>query len=281
MAIIKVTPQELTELARFLEKVSGIVIPPNKAYLVESRLSKRLVENGMKSFRELVDLLKRNPPKPLVDKIVDAMTTNETLWFRDSGIWEIMRDEIIPDLDRRIPARRIRIWSAACSTGQEPYSISMLIHRRHKEKRIAGPPSRYEIVATDISMSALFLAKVGRYDRISMSRGFTGQWATYKDEFFKTTGNTAQISNEIKDIVHFQRFNLSDPLTSLGKFDLVLIRNVAIYFSLDFKKELFRKIYNAMNPGGYLILGASESLRGISSDFKLVTRPRGFYYTKV
>lgn len=281
MTIITVSLNEFKELQYFIEKECGIQVGENKKYLIETRLSRILFDLKMTSFTELVNKLKFAPPKELVTKIVDAMTTNETLWFRDSHPWIVFRDIILPRMATEVPqSRKIRIWSAACSTGQEPYTISMLIKEQHRKGILKAAPERFEIVATDISPSALFLAMSGRYDNISMKRGFVDEWLEYRTRYFKDNERFTEINPELKKIIKFKRFNLLDPFFELGTFDFVLLRNVAIYFSKEFKIELFAKINKSLNTGGMLMLGSSETLLPEIPGFKPSMHNRTTVYLK-
>ncbi|MBN2722849.1 MAG: protein-glutamate O-methyltransferase CheR [Deltaproteobacteria bacterium] len=280
MTIISVSVNEFKELQYFIEKQCGIQVGDNKKYLIETRLSRILFDLRMTSFTELINKLKIAPPKDLVVKIVDAMTTNETLWFRDSHPWQIFRDIIIPQLVSNANGRKIRIWSAACSTGQEPYTISMLIKDLHRKGILKSTPDKFEITATDISPSALFLAMSGRYDNISMKRGFTDEWVEFKTRYFSDKGRFTEINPEIKKIIKFKRFNLQDSFIELGNFDMVFLRNVAIYFSKEFKKELFGKIHKTLNSGGLMMLGSSETLPMDIKGFKPKMHNRTTVFTK-
>lgn len=262
---------EFDVLRDYIERQCGIVLGDNKKYLVETRLTKLVVESGSTSFAEFTRKLIGTPNASLRDKLVDAITTNETLWFRDGAPWITFRDIVLPAIGKRIrqrPDTKFRIWSAACSTGQEPYSVAMLIDafcRLGVGTKLK--PENFEIVATDISPTALFIASSGRYDSISMNRGFTGEWESFRRQYFKETGRVSVISDQIKKLVKYQRFNLQDSFSTLGKFDIVLLRNVAIYFSNKFKTELFQRIARTMNPEGYLLVGSSETVLGYTDVF--------------
>jgi chemotaxis protein methyltransferase CheR len=197
------------------------------------------------------------------------MTTNETSWFRDKAPYECFKKFFLPDFAKQMKEKgktQIRIWSAACSTGQEPYSISMLCHEYARMgfggKELAQ--GGLKILASDISPSVLFLAKNGRYDGLSMSRGMPDE---LKQQYFEESGRVFVLKDQVKQMVDFQQVNLMNSFDPLGKFDLILLRNVAIYFSKEVKIELFKKLAKALNPGGYLLVGASESLIGYSHDF--------------
>lgn len=269
---VKITNQEFDLIRNYIETQCGIVVSDDKKYLVETRLARLLAETGSRSFGDLYNKISDTSDVTLRSKIVDSMTTNETLWFRDGAPWTAINEGLLPQFDAAVKQndqKRFRIWSAACSTGQEPYTLSMLIHDYCDSNASSTylTPEHFEIVATDISPSALFIAMAGRYDKISMKRGMEGEWERFKDEYFKNMGRISAIADNIKKRVKFQKFNLQDDFGSLGFFDFILLRNVAIYFSEVFKKSLFEKIAGVLSPKGYLLLGTSESLTGYSDKF--------------
>ncbi len=279
----EITAQEFDLIRGYIEKSCGIAISDNKKYLIESRLTKLVTESGSTSFGDFYRKL-ATADQSLRDKIVDAITTNETLWFRDGSPWRVMRDIILPgflELAQKQPMHKFRIWSAACSTGQEPYTIAMMID---EFCRLKGgktlTPDKFEILATDISPSALFIAMAGRFDPISMKRGFVGDYAKYREMYFTKKGTISLLNPEIKSRVKFQRYNLQDSYVSLGKFDLVFLRNVAIYFADALKRDIFNRIANQLLPQGLFFLGSAESLSGHSTRFDMKTHQQAVYYQK-
>ncbi|MBX2860946.1 MAG: protein-glutamate O-methyltransferase CheR [Vampirovibrio sp.] len=278
---ISIEQDEFDLIRQYIEQECGIALENDKTYLIESRLSRMVLENGCDNFREFYQKAKNDTSSQLRDKIVDAMTTNETLWFRDNHPYEVLKTVLFPKFVEQLRNKerpKIRIWSAACSTGQEPYSIGILAHeyaKAHNAPELIN--GGIEIIATDISTSALFIAKNARYDGISMSRGMSPD---IQSQYFAEAGRAFQLNDEIKKMVQFQQFNLQNSFVSLGSFDLVMIRNVAIYFSADFKKDLYAKIATALNPGGYMFLGSSESLMGYSDAFDLLKADHCLYYQK-
>ncbi|MEB3246179.1 MAG: protein-glutamate O-methyltransferase CheR [Vampirovibrionales bacterium] len=274
--------QEFELFREYIEKQCGIALGKEKAYLVESRLAKLVVESGCENFSDFYKKVRSGLDLALKTKVIDAMTTNETLWFRDESPFTLLKTQILPEFQAQLAAgkkHQLRIWSAACSTGQEPYSIVMTVKEfdaEHAGK--AGKPPVYpalKILATDISSSALMLAKMARYDGISIARGLP---EAYKEKYFENQGRVFSLKDEIKQPVEFKSFNLQDSVFPLGKFDVIFLRNVAIYFSADFKTELFGKLVTALNPSGYLILGASESINGYSKAFETKLFERGTLY---
>lgn len=273
--MILLTTDEFEMLSSFIEDVCGIALQADKQYLVESRLSNLLAENGCENFGEFYNKAKDRANVELRDKIVDAMTTNETLWFRDESPFIALREKIFPEyFEQKKP---IKIWSAACSTGQEPYSIVMTAHETLRSMPSVNLPvdMLLSILATDISSSALMLAKNARYNAIAMSRGLAPE---FKDRYFDVDGQICKVKEEIKKPITFQKFNLQMPFEPMGEVDIVFLRNVAIYFSAEFKKELFAKIAKMLKPGGYLFIGASETLMGYSEDFALLEHNKSRYY---
>lgn len=275
----QLTQREFDLFRDFIEKNCGIALKDDKKYLVETRLAGLLAESGATNFSDFYYKLNGTVGPKLRGQIIDAMTTNETLWFRDGSPWVAMRDHILPDLERKFqPGKKLRIWSAACSTGQEPYSIAMLIDHASTMPMRRIKPTDVEVVATDISPSALMMAKMGRYDGISMRRGFTGEWAPFRDKYFTKRGMVSEIKPTLKDRIAFQQFNLQDSLARLGRFDVVFLRNVAIYFSEKFKSDLFDRIAAVLNPGGLLVLGTAETTHGYTRRFETVTLGRAIAY---
>lgn len=258
---------EFDLLRQLIEQECGITIGNDKVYLLEARLSKLTVDNDCDNFLQLYQKIKCDPT--LKTKVIDAITTNETLWFRDNAPYEWLKSYCLPEFSRKLISKekaQIHIWSAACSTGQEPYSISMSCHeyaRTNPSKELLQ--GGVSILATDISSSVLFLAQNARYDALTMSRGMTDE---LKQRYFDESGRVFILKDDVKKLVNFQKLNLMNSFNQLGKFDLILLRNVAIYFSKEIKIQLFRKMAKSLNPGGYLLLGASESLIGYSTEFE-------------
>ncbi|NLH50979.1 MAG: protein-glutamate O-methyltransferase CheR [Myxococcales bacterium] len=274
-----INPDEFDLLRKFIEDRCGIALEKGKEYLIESRLARLLVETDSGNFGDFYRKVKSEPNPVLVERIIDAMTTNETLWFRDKGPYIILEELILPqmkELLRQGARSEIRIWSAACSTGQEPYSIGMIIDRYCQ---LYGEgwlqPSRFSILGTDISPSALLLAKTARYDRISIERGMI---ESYRNAYFRQNGTVWQLEDKIKGMATYRKFNLMESFMTLGRFDLVFCRNVAIYFSDAAKRDLFRKIAQILLPGGFFFLGSAESLTGFSADFEMGEYKGALYY---
>jgi len=274
------SPETFEKLREVVEAKTGIAVRPTKSYLIESRFGRVLEARSIPTFEALYDeLAQALPPKDLLQDAVDAITTNETLWFRDDGPWEILRKQLIPawvDELRAGSRSRVRIWSAACSTGQEPYSVSMMIHEHLEDDGVVDvKPEAFEIVATDISPAAVETAKSAAYDQLAASRGLPPQ---YLDRFFEDAENGIRVSEGVRSRVRIDEFNLQASFANLGRFDLVLCRNVLIYFSNALKLEIFEKLQRTIAPGGALVLGGSESANGAMKLFDMKRCGKHLYY---
>ncbi|MBF0310239.1 MAG: protein-glutamate O-methyltransferase CheR [Magnetococcales bacterium] len=246
---------------------SGILLGPGKEYLVENRLTVIMLQNGCDNFKQLHRKLVEDTG-PLRAKVIDAMTTNETLWFRDSTFVSALTDFVVPNLlEKARKQGKVRIWSAACSTGQEPYSMAMLLEDGARRISNPPPPDRFEILATDISPSSIFIASSGRYSQLAISRGMR---EPFLERYFTKKGMVYEVNPEIRSRVTFKNFNLKDSFVPHGRFDFIMIRNVMIYFADDLKRELYTKLRQSLLPDGFLTIGASESPRGYTSDFEQV-----------
>ena len=272
-----IKPAEFKVLRDYIEQHCGISLSEDKSYLVDTRLSSIVVEAGCTDFAGLHQRALIDPTKQLRDRMIDAMTTNETLWFRDQHPFTILREKLIPPLAAELRGgtrRQIRIWSAASSTGQEPYSIAIAVRELCRTE--AGlRPEMVEIVATDISPTVLKAARSGLYDNAALQRGMPPD---LKARYFRHEGEMWLVDEEIRDMVRFEEFNLQDSPARLGRFDIVFCRYVAIYFSETMKKKLYARIADAVGPGGHLIISAIENLRGLSTRFEPQEHAGGSYY---
>ena len=261
---INVSPEEYTRLSEYLSSSCGIELGDNKQYLVNSRLKTMLLKNGFKSITDLLASVKTQASPGLQQQLIDAMTTHETLWFRDQYPYESLKRMILPEL-ARANLLNIRIWSAACSSGQEPYSISMIVeeYRREYPKH---PLSGVQIVATDISPTILRAAKEGVYEDIALARGLTPD---RRARFFDELAGKAQVKEFVRKQVNFQQLNLILSTPSIGKFHVVFCRNVLIYFSDKNKTSILERMANIIEPGGYLFLGGSESISRYTTKFEV------------
>lgn len=266
--------QYYEEFRTFLEKACGIVLGDNKQYLVSSRLSKLMAENGIPDLRELTTRLQLISQRALREAVIDAMTTNETLWFRDNHPYTIFRERLLPELQKTARGP-IRIWSAACSSGQEPYSISMCTEE-YRMASMGALRQPVEIVATDLSRLMLDACRSAEYDQLSLARGLSPE--RLQRFFEKASGDRYRVKREVVQRVRFQSLNLLDSYLGLGKFDIVFCRNVLIYFSGERKLDILRRIHGALKPQGYLILGASEGLAEVTQFFQMVQCSPGIIY---
>ena len=273
-----INDSQFLQLCNYIEQNCGIVLGNDKAYLIETRLTKLMLESGCNNFDEFYRKARYESDHKLRDQIVDAITTNETLWFRDEHPYLILRDIFLPECANRIKMNsqeKIRIWSAACSTGQEPYSIAITIHEFCRGQLTVNP-DQFEIIATDISPSALMIAQAGRYNTFTMRRGMNDE---LRNRYFQKQDETWILDDTIKNMVTFKQFNLQDNFNTLGHFDIVFLRYVAIYFADQFKKALFSRVAQLFGKTGSMVIGATETLFSISNDFENHTYAGGKYYT--
>ncbi len=262
------------EFRAFLEKACGIVLGDNKQYLVTSRLANLLVEHELEDLRALIKRMQQGTQRGLREAVVDAMTTNETLWFRDVHPFNILKEKLLPELQRSATGA-LRIWSAACSSGQEPYSISMTVEE-YRSANLGVLKQPVEVVATDLSRSMLAACNQAEYDQMSLSRGLSRE--RLQRYFEPLGGERWRLKKELRQRVRFQSLNLLDSYLALGKFDIVFCRNVLIYFSGDRKADILRRIHALLRPGGYLILGASEGLTDVGQYYQMVQCNPGIIY---
>lgn len=265
------TPEEFAYLAAFLKKESGLVVSENKGYLIESRLLPIARELGLDSVAALVGKMRAGAPKSLLDDVTEAMTTNESFFFRDSTPFTTFEDTILPEiLKSRSSQKRLRIWCAAASTGQEPYSLAMIL--KEWAPKMSG--WTFDIVGTDLSADVLRRAKLGKYTQFEVQRGLPIQLLV---KYFKQEGNDWEIAPEIRSMVQYKKLNLLDDFSSLGKFDVIFCRNVLIYFDQETKGQILDRMARLLPSDGYLFLGAAETVIGITDTFKPMVGKRGLY----
>lgn len=275
--MIKVTLDEFNVLSKYIYDISGITLDSSKVYLIETRLGSLVEEYGCTSYSEFYYKAKSDASKAIEKRVLNAITTRETLWFRDQSPFEALQHKIIPDLvDRRMKENRagripIKIWSAASSTGQEIYSIAMTI------RDLIPDMSKFDvsILGTDISDAAIAGASYGKYTQFEMDRGMP---AAKLHKYFTREGDSWRIKDELRSMANFRKFNLFDDYRPLGKFDIVFCRNVAIYFSLQDRKSIFNRIADVLNPEGCLLIGSSEYLAGICDRFDSQRHCRAVFY---
>jgi chemotaxis protein methyltransferase CheR len=266
-----VTPTEYEYLRKFLRDHSGLDLSADKQYLIESRLLPLARKAGISGIGELVQKLQGAGSGALVTSVVEAMTTNETFFFRDKVPFDHFRDTIMPEIIKARAGRRsVRIWCAAGSTGQEPYSLAMSL----KEMGAALTGWRVEIIATDLSQEVLEKAKAGIYSQFEVQRGLPIQMLM---KYFRQTGETWQINPELRAMIQHRQLNLLHDFAQLGTFDVIFCRNVLIYFDQDTKINIFNRLARQIEGDGFLVLGAAETVVGLTDTFKPIPERRGLY----
>lgn len=279
--MISITPDEIKVWAQLVYQACGIVLDAGKGYLLESRLGPLLRETASESFSELLYKVKADATRQLTRKVIDAMTTNETSFFRDSSPFDLLQHKLLPELiDRRNRTTRpgqpvpLRIWSAACSTGQEVYSIGIVL------RELIGDSPQYQpqILGTDISDQALKRASYGIFSRMEMERGLN---PAYLQKWFTPQGEQYKVRDEVRALATFRPINLLEPLIFPYRFDIIFCRNVAIYFSEKDKISLFDRMAQVLAPDGALIIGSTESITGITTRFAPHRHLRAVYYQPV
>jgi chemotaxis protein methyltransferase CheR len=266
-----VTPQDYEFLRRFLKDRSGLVLSNDKQYLVESRLVPVARANGLTGITELVGKLKGYGAERLAIAVTEAMTTNESFFFRDKVPFDHFREVMLPALmAARASTRKIRIWCAAASTGQEPYSLAMCL--KEAGHQLAG--WRVEILGTDLSMEVLDKAKAGVYSQFEVQRGLPIQMLL---KYFTQTGDVWQISSELRGMVQWRTLNLLADFNSLGPFDIIFCRNVLIYFDQPTKVDVMNRMARLVPADGFFLLGAAETVVGLTDAFAPVANRRGLY----
>ncbi|MFI5303790.1 MAG: CheR family methyltransferase [Nitrospiria bacterium] len=258
-----------------LHRESGLVLDDSKIYLLESRLEPLVAQEGFPSLEEFGRWLIKVPSSSLIQKVIEAMTTNETSFFRDRIPFDILKNQIIPNLIKmNQKSHKIRIWSACCSTGQEPYSISMLLSE-------FGPQIQQwdiSILATDIDQKVLHHAQLGVYSQYEVQRGLPILFLT---RYFNKSDSSWIIRPEIRKRIEFKLFNLMTDFSSFGVFDVIFCRNVLIYFDVKTKKKILELMARMLTPSGVLFLGSTETSIGLTEKIARVQAEKGFYYRKV
>ncbi len=275
IGVAQLGAQEFQEFRDYLQEIAGIDLGANKQYLVATRLRRVLGEYKCSSLAELTQLIKRPGNLQARQKIIDIMTTNETFWFRDVYPFEYLKSTLLPDLHKAHTSRRIRLWSAACSSGQEPFSLSMIVEEYVREN-FSRNKLLLEIIATDLSSEILEQAKSGIYDRHSITRGLSSD--RLRSFFNKIDDECWQAKRDIASRISFRPLNLQDSYATLGRFDIIFCRNVLIYFSAELKKDILTRLHASLRPGGALFLGSSESLGGATELFEMVHCSPGVMY---
>jgi len=270
-----VTPLDYDFLRTFLKQRSGLVLSNDKQYLIESRLMPIVRKQGLSGLSELVQKLKAPGSEALAAPVTEAMTTNESFFFRDKTPFDHFKEVMLPSLLKaRAVKKHIRIWCAAASTGQEPYSLAMIL--KEMGPQIAG--WRIEIIGTDLSGEVLERAKAGVYTQFEVQRGLPIQMLL---KYFTQNGDQWTISPEIRSMVHYRTLNLLNDFSALGQFDIVYCRNVLIYFDQPTKIDVLNRTAKLTASDGYLLLGAAETVVGLTDSFKPIPDRRGLYVPHV
>ena len=276
--MIQLQADEARVLAKYVYTLCGVHLDESKGYLLESRLAPLLAETNCASFSELHLKARNDPSRTLPRRIVDAVTTGETSFFRDTAPFELLQHKLLPELiDRRkkvtppgVPLP-LRIWSAACSTGQEVYTIAVVL------KELLGDINRYNIrlLGTDISDQAIQRASTGVYNNLEIERGLA---PALLNRHFTPVAGGWKVKDELRAMVSFRRMNLFEDFSALGRWDILFCRNVAIYFIENDRIALFQRLAAALQPDGALLIGSTESLAGISPQFEAMRYLRSIYY---
>lgn len=263
-------PEVFVFVRDHVRRESAIVLEAGKEYLVESRLQPVARQLGFTDVDAFVRAVQRTRDRGHLTRIVEALTTNETSFFRDRDPFVALRQDVLPDLATRRPGRRLRIWTAACSTGQEPYSVAMTVK---ETPEMAG--FGVEILGTDLSEEVLSKARRAEYSQLEVNRGLP---ATTLVRHFQRAGTNWKLDQEIASMVTFSKVNLLHQFDHLGRFDVVFLRNVLIYFDVETKRDILRRLRRVMNPDAYLFLGAAEMTSGIDDGWERLPAGRSSVY---
>jgi chemotaxis protein methyltransferase CheR len=263
------TPQAFAYVADLVRREAAIVLGPGKEYLVEARLTPLARAAGAADVSAYVSTLDRPAHARQRMAVVEALTTNETSWFRDGAPFEALRTTVVPDLMAQVPAtRRINIWSAACSSGQEAYTIAMVMAEHAAARKV-------EILASDLSHEMLERTRAGSYSQLEVGRGLP---APMMVKHFRRNGTQWQVSPQLRSMVRTQRINLAAPFPPMPVFDVVFLRNVLIYFDTPTKKAILQRVRQVLSPQGYLFLGGAETTLGIDDSWNRTTVGRFTLY---
>ncbi|MEG3618149.1 protein-glutamate O-methyltransferase [Magnetovibrio sp. PR-2] len=265
------SPEDFEFISSLIKSRSGLVLTPDKSYLLESRLMPVARKHGLKGLEDLINHLRTRRDEAMTVEVTEAMTTNESFFFRDVKPFDLLRDVVLPPiLEKRASQKRLRIWCSAASSGQEPYSIAIVL--KELGAQLAG--WNIDIVGTDISHDILKKAQDGMYSQFEVQRGMPIQLLL---KYFDKKDETWQIKPDIKNMVQYKYWNLLDDLNGLGKFDIVFCRNVLIYFDAETKGKVLENIAKLMPEDGMLFLGGAETVLGVTDKFKPVQGQRGVY----
>ena len=257
-------------VAGLVRRESAIVLTPGKEYLVEARLLPVARQAGIASVAEFLVQLQRRSDPAMRRSVIDALTTNETSWFRDREPFTALTDVVLPELiSSRIATRSLRIWSAACSSGQEPYSLAMTL------QQFLPAGWRYQIMGTDISTEMIKRASTGEFSQIEVNRGLPVQLLVHH---FARSGTGWKITPALRENITFQQMNLAAPVPTMAPFDVIFLRNILIYFDVETKRQVLRNVSKLLRPDGWLFLGAAETTIGVDESFERVAIGRTSAY---
>lgn len=278
MKLPPITVNEIAAISALAERACGVTFAADKAYLLEARLGPLAQSLGCESYLDYLNLIGKSSWGPLLDQFLDAVTTHETLWFRDAGPWVVLQERLWPSIFATLakqPVGIARILFVACSTGQEPYSLVMHLHEFAKKVGRPDILPRIEILATDVSQLSLVGAAAGRYDDFSTRRGLS---ETLRDQYMKKQGQYWCVNDAIRKRVRFVQHNVLESLAAFGRFDIVFCRNVLIYFNAATKRTACARLANALKDDGVLFVGSSESLHDMPGLFRVeAVGPHTFY----
>ena len=290
MEQMELSREDFEKFSEYIREICGVFIREDKKYLIHQRLEDLVRASGCDNFSDFYRKVTLETSPDLHERIIAAITTHETSFFRDGHPFEALKKHILPELGARIkrlkrahkdkaPGRpKLRFWSAAAATGQEPYSLAILIHEYALGNYYFGiSVDDFEILATDISSSVLAKAAAGSYNKVEISRGLPPE---VREKYFHQDGNCWTVNDEIRKMVQFKKLNLADSFGLLRSFDVIFCRNVLIYFDKDTQKKLVDRLYDKLNRDGILILGSSENLHGISARFHQFSVGETFLYRK-
>jgi chemotaxis protein methyltransferase CheR len=286
---MELSGQEFDLLRRYIHSLCGITIPDDKSYLIHQRLEPVVAAAGCKGFGEFYRKLKQSPLPKIEEQIINTITTNETSFFRDEHPFAAFKEYILPMLGEIIRERKERdssrkgpkvsIWSAGASTGQEPYSLAILIHEYAAANRLLGISMEdFGLLATDVSSETLSKAVAGEYNEMEIKRGLSPD---LMEKYFTKDGTNWVVNSSIRVMIEFRQINLIKPFTMLGGHDVILCRNVLIYFDDDAKVRMLDQFYDILSDGGFLVLGAPENLYGVTDKFEPVHYGETLIYKKL
>lgn len=267
---ITIDEADFTFFCTFLKQSSGYHLVPEKRYLLETRLADVLRHSKLPDIKTMVNNLRSAPYGQLATDVIEAMTVNETFFFRDQGPFEVFEKKLLPALSQQVKGRPLRIWSAACSTGQEPYSLAMMI----EQNKTLYPDLSYHIIATDINNRVLARARQGIYSDLEVHRGLPD---VYRDKYFTRDGSAWRVTDNVKKNIVFRPLNLRGECDLDGLFDFVLLRNVLIYFDAKTKEDILLRVSRKMHPHALLLLGAAEGIYDPQHFFQRCPEMGGLY----